>query len=110
MAVKGSVDDTTGVFTATSDPGRPSPELAVTTPAWPAAAPMNVAASAAPSYTITGLTPETGYTVSVKARIDLGDDGTLDESVFTVVSATTTAPAADVPGLSYSVRRPEAGG
>lgn len=66
----------------------------------PAAAPTNVAASAAPSYTITGLTPETGYTVSVKARTDLEDDCALDESAFTVVSATTTAQAADVPGLS----------
>ena len=117
MAVKGSFD-AGGVFTASSDPGRPS-ELVVTTPAWPVAAPANLAAAgdsgttirvtwdavpalvvtedttdyyrlhwrlssetdddydtdrevlvtatAAPSYTITGLTPNTAYTVRVRA-------------------------------------------
>ena len=138
-AVKGSFD-AANQFVPSSDPGSPSPELDVTTPAWPVAAPTNVAAmasatyievtwdpvaamvvnqdyyylqwrlssetdndydsarevfplaTATPGWTITGLTPETAYTVRVKARVV--EDGTLEESAFSVVTATTRALAA----------------
>ena len=94
MAVEGTSMKLRASSRPPPNPVKPSPVLAVTTPSWPVAAPIKVAASAASSYTITGLTPETGYTVRVKSRTDLEDDGTLDEGAFTVVTATATAPAA----------------
>ena len=158
MAVKGRVD-AAGDFIATSDPGKPSPELEVTTPAWPVAAPTNLAATtsstsiavtwdavdvlevnedqyslqwklstatsyneaedrvvvtatANPSYTLTGLTFETGYTIRVKAFADLDDNGSLEaESAWSVITATTTAPAVGEvapPGHVHSLTAPNA--